>query len=235
MSRAAPPACCCATRRWPKPRRGPPATRRSCSPTNRSSWLPAARRRLRSSASGARAGASESWRWWRRRGDRGHRCCILAWRSSAEASSQKRIAEVNAQKAKNAQVVAEANAVEADRQKQKAEATPTGPGSVGPPGRAGAAAGSLCVEGAGRMPREPSRSSGRPRPPRRTWASMSKPRSKMCAARWRLNGCSRGRHWPRAATSRAAEAKFKAALALEPPPDTPVYVHVPAGRVHHGI
>ncbi|MGB4805351.1 MAG: SUMF1/EgtB/PvdO family nonheme iron enzyme [Anaerolineae bacterium] len=28
----------------------------------------------------------------------------------------------------------------------------------------------------------------------------------------------------------AAEAKFKAALALEPPPDTPVYVYVPAGE-----
>ena len=32
----------------------------------------------------------------------------------------------------------------------------------------------------------------------------------------------------------AAEAKFKAALALEPPPDTPVYVYVPAGAVRHG-
>ena len=29
---------------------------------------------------------------------------------------------------------------------------------------------------------------------------------------------------------RGAEAKFKAALALEPPPDTPVYVYVPAGE-----
>ena len=32
----------------------------------------------------------------------------------------------------------------------------------------------------------------------------------------------------------AAEAKFKAALALEPPPDTPVYVYVPAGAFFMG-
>jgi formylglycine-generating enzyme required for sulfatase activity len=32
----------------------------------------------------------------------------------------------------------------------------------------------------------------------------------------------------------AAEAKFKAALALEPPPDTPVYVYVPAGPFFMG-
>ena len=32
----------------------------------------------------------------------------------------------------------------------------------------------------------------------------------------------------------AAEAKFKAALALDPPPDTPVYVYVPAGSFFMG-
>ncbi len=32
----------------------------------------------------------------------------------------------------------------------------------------------------------------------------------------------------------AAEAKFKAALALDPPPDTPVYVYVPAGPFFMG-
>ncbi len=65
MNRAAPRACCCAMQRWRRPRRGRPAIRRRWAPANSNSWPPAARPRTRSNASGARAGASASWRWWR--------------------------------------------------------------------------------------------------------------------------------------------------------------------------
>jgi len=163
--------------------------------------------------------------------------------SASEAKRQKQIADDNAQKAVAAQATAEESASETKRQKQVADDNAQKAVTAQATAEANAAlvkaqldrqAGLARLQEAYKL-KEQGNALGAIEAFRAAMATNTdlsfdvETEIEDVRRKVATQSARQGEALAKAGDFAAAEAKFKAALALEPPPDTPVYVYVPAG------